>query len=231
VLEELRPHIKAIAVISGRDRATLQALIPDGWIAVGSYGFEMPEELGPSPADLYPAASKVGSWPAMSDTEQSRLALDAARAELEQALASWPGVRLEAKSFGLAVHLRDATADADDVEPAVGAVAARHGLVIAPGRLVYELRPAGLPDKGDAVRRLVDALHPTVVVYAGDDRGDQPAFDALRALSDGVKTLAIGLSSAETPEQAMSACDVVLNNRGELSQLFVALLNTTLDGT
>jgi trehalose 6-phosphate phosphatase len=132
---------------------------------------------------------------------------------------------VEVKRWGVSVHLRGATSvDVRDVERVVRSVAGRHGLDVAPGRLVYELRPAGIPDKGRAVRRLVAAVQPTAAVYAGDDVGDGPAFAAIQEMSDRIKTLTIGMASAEAPEEVMAACDLVLSDRAELVRVFEALL-------
>ena len=54
------------------------------------------------------------------------------------------------------------------------------GLVVEPGRMVLELRPAG-GDKGDAVRALVDELRPSAVLFVGDDLGDLAAFAEVAA--------------------------------------------------
>src|SRR5262249_28592221 len=48
------------------------------------------------------------------------------------------------------------------------------------GRRVLELRPPGLPTKGDAVRWLASQRPGAAVLYVGDDATDEDAFRALR---------------------------------------------------
>ena len=58
------------------------------------------------------------------------------------------------------------------------------GFVLRPGKASWEIRPAGPTNKGDALRRLLDALPGAAAeraIYIGDDRTDEDAFAALRA--------------------------------------------------
>ena len=65
-------------------------------------------------------------------------------------------------------------------------LAARHGLIVEPGRLVLELRPPGM-DKGVALAEYVREVGAEAVLYAGDDLGDLAAFAAVEKLrSEGV---------------------------------------------
>jgi trehalose 6-phosphate phosphatase len=48
--------------------------------------------------------------------------------------------------------------------------------------MVVELRPPLGEDKGSALRRLVAEERLDVIAYAGDDRGDLPAFAAVTEL-------------------------------------------------
>ena len=91
--------------------------------------------------------------------------LDAARPAVEAAardLAADPavaasGAHLEDKRYAVAVHIRrvaDPERWAAPIGQAAARVAARHGLEVVPGRMVWELRPQVRSDKGDAVRRV-----------------------------------------------------------------------------
>jgi trehalose 6-phosphate phosphatase len=194
-------------VISGRDRAALAGRLPPTWLALGSYGLELPESVSRS------------GYPDGLDPEAAGAALEAAGGELEALARGWPATRLETKRWGRAVHFRggaEATFDDPETHAAVGAVAARHGLEASPGRLVIEVRPKGA-DKGSALAALVRRLEPSAVVFAGDDLGDVPAWRELRRLSSTMPTVAAAVASPELDPSATAECDVVLEDRGQLA--------------
>ncbi|HEV3230703.1 MAG TPA: trehalose-phosphatase [Candidatus Dormibacteraeota bacterium] len=206
-LERLRRTRGQIAVVSGRDRATLTGLLPDGWAALGSYGLELPPELA---ASGHPEGFAAGA---------ARAALAAAEGELRALLAGAPpdagvtpnagatagagiatplhappdatapaspiaAARLEVKAWGVALHFRGSGAMPGPAALArVEDLARRRGLALHPGRLVWELRPAAAVDKGWAVRFLAQRLSPAALLCFGDDLGDLPAFAATRALA------------------------------------------------
>jgi trehalose 6-phosphate phosphatase len=118
--------------------------------------------------------------------------------------------RLEHKGLAVAVHTRGL---AQDVLPELGeplaALAAEHGLRVEPGRQVVELRQPG-SDKGVAVRTLVEQTGARQVVFAGDDLGDLPAFDAVDELREqGLGGLLVCSASAEQ-DALVARADVVL---------------------
>lgn len=137
----------------------------------------------------------------------------AARAELELVLAAWPGVTLEDKGRAVAAHTRradDSLGAFEALREPVAEIARRHGLVVEPGKLVWELRSTTV-DKGDALRELVAELRPTWVLMAGDDLGDLPAFQVLDELRvQGIETCALVSGSKEqsaVAERADVFCD------------------------
>ncbi|MHB8510408.1 MAG: trehalose-phosphatase [Candidatus Dormibacteria bacterium] len=217
-LERSRPLVLAIAVVSGRDQQALSRLLPPHWLAFGSYGLELPPSLAPS------------GFPPGFDAEATRTRLRAARVRLEALLPRLPAVRLEVKTLGLAMHLRGAPGTPPGLEGALHEIAVDSGLELTPGRLVYELRPRGLVDKGWVLRFMVDALSPSAVVYAGDDLGDIPAWEALRQLPGGIAALSVGVASSETSPRVLQACDLVLAARSELLS-FCALLRGAASGS
>lgn len=94
------------------------------------------------------------------------------------------GLYLEDKGRAIGIHTRR-TANPQRVfdallEP-VRELAARHDLVLEPGRSVLEIR-ASSQDKGDALRELVEQVKPSLVAMVGDDLGDIPAFELLQEL-------------------------------------------------
>jgi trehalose 6-phosphate phosphatase len=203
-----------LAVISGRDRRALAARLPTDWLALGSYGLELPSSLSAS------------GYPEGFDPIAARGALEAAGQELEALARRWPGTRLETKSWGRAVHFRggaEAAFDDPATLEAVADVAARQGLEVSRGRLVIEVRPRGA-DKGSALAGLVRGLRPSAAVFTGDDLGDVPAWEELRKLSSDLPTLAAAVASPELDPGATEACDMVLDGRAELARFVDRLL-------
>jgi trehalose 6-phosphate phosphatase len=156
-------------------------------------------------------------------------AVTAAAHELPDVLARanvGPGVRVEDKGgAAVAVHTRGA-ADPEGVlrqlDTPLADLARRHGLLLDHGRLVLELRPPGV-DKGAALRALVTEYEPTAVLFAGDDLGDLPAYDAIDQLrAAGVPGLKVCSSSAEVTGVAERA-DLVVDGPAGVVALLAAL--------
>ena len=205
-LEQLRALVGHLAVISGRDLAALSTRVPSDWLALGSYGLELP-----------PSISATG-YPDGFDPASALKALRAAGNELEALIQAWPGARLEAKTWGRALHFRGG-AEAAFADPAttgaIASVAARDGLEVSRGRLVVEVRPAGA-DKGSAMTLLIGRLAPSAISFTGDDLGDVPAWEELRRLASTLPAVAVAIDSPELDPGARVACDVVLPSRAAL---------------
>lgn len=109
-------------------------------------------------------------------------AVAATRATLEAGARDIDGVLVEAKPYGVALHYRLAPAAQAACEALAAATARAYGLELQRGKMVYELRLAGI-DKGDAVRALLTAmLAPARPVFVGDDLTDEAGFAAAQAL-------------------------------------------------
>ena len=97
------------------------------------------------------------------------------------------------------------------------------GLVVEPGRLVLELRPAGA-DKGAALRGLVEQRRPSAVVFVGDDLGDLPAYDEVeRQRTPGLPGLLVCSGSTEVTAVAERA-DLVVDGPEGVGALLGALV-------
>lgn len=143
-----------------------------------------------------------------------------ARAVLPGLLAA-EGAVLEDKGLSLVVHtrtVRDPAGALARLTAPVRDMAERCGLEVHPGRLVLELRPPGF-DKGRALRSLWEpglpggpSLAPSAVLFAGDDLGDLPAYDAVEALrADGVPGLLVCSGSSEVPAALRTRADLVVD--------------------
>jgi len=142
-----------------------------------------------------------------------------------------PGVvgdaRLEDKGLSLVVHLRglpDPRGEQDRLHPVLRGLAEPYGLEVHPGRLVLEVRPPGA-DKRRALLSLCDPL-PSAVLFAGDDVGDLPGFDAVAELRGrGVPGLTVCSASDEGPAELRDRADLVVDGPAGLVELLEGLLD------
>jgi trehalose 6-phosphate phosphatase len=94
------------------------------------------------------------------------------------------GIYVEDKSLAVAVHWRRASDQEEAtrlISPLIREALETHGLRREPGKFVEELRMPLDEDKGTALRRIMNTRNLRAVAYAGDDRGDLPAFEAVIA--------------------------------------------------
>jgi len=213
-LRRLAGAVGTLAVITGRPAADAVAYggldaVP-GLIVLGHYGWQRWQDGELSGPDSPPA-------------------VQAARQALPDVLSNAPdGTWVEDKGHALAVHTRR-TADPEGafrlLRTPLEDLAERLGLAAEPGRMVIELRPAGV-DKGTALTGLVTERGAEAVLFCGDDLGDLPAFAAVRALrAEGIAGCAVASASAESPQVAAAADLVVAGPEG-----IVALLTSIAAG-
>jgi trehalose 6-phosphate phosphatase len=161
-----------VALLSGRGRADLAAVSGFGSPVrlIGSHGSEFDDD---------------GS--ALLDDEQ-RARLDRLAAELRELVDGQPGVTLETKPAGVAVHVRNAAPEVGTrVLDAVRAgPAAWDGIETTPGKAVLDLSVARM-NKGAALDLLREREAADAVLFAGDDVTDETAFARLRPGDVGVK--------------------------------------------
>ncbi|GAA3901721.1 trehalose-phosphatase [Streptomyces gulbargensis] len=197
-LAALAPRIASVVVVTGRPAGVAVryggfAGVPglDRLVVLGHYGAER--------------------WDAATGTVTAAAphpGVAAVRAELPGVLdrhGAWPGVWIEEKGRAVAVHTRravDPEGAFEALKGPLGDLAARHGLVLEPGRMVLELRPPGM-DKGVALASYLRETDAGSVLYAGDDLGDLPAFAAVEKLrADGTPGVLVCSGSSEVPALA-----------------------------
>ena len=160
-----------VALISGRGLADLAAVSGFGPPVrmVGSHGFEF--DGGAVPLD-----------------DEQRTRLDRLARELRELVDGEPGVTLEDKPAGMAVHVRNATAEVG--ERVLAAVrrgpAAQPGVECTPGKAVLDLAVLRVT-KGSAIDILRADPEVDAVLFAGDDVTDETAFAVLHDGDVGVK--------------------------------------------
>ncbi|WP_030569246.1 trehalose-phosphatase [Streptomyces aureocirculatus] len=218
-LAALAPKVCSVAVVTGRPAGVA---VRHGGLA-GVPGLEHLVVLGHYGAER---------WDAVTATVQAaepHPGVAGARAELPgflDAIGAWHGTWIEEKGRAVAVHTRrarDPQAAFEELRGPLGELAARHGLIVEPGRLVLELRPPGI-DKGVALVDYVREVGAESVLYAGDDLGDLPAFAAVDKLRSGgdVRGLLVCSGSAEVTELADRA-DVVVDGPAAVVALLAGL--------
>jgi trehalose 6-phosphate phosphatase len=125
--------------------------------------------------------------------------------------------RVEDKGRAIAVHTRslpDPKAALAKLADPLRDLAARHSLAMEPGKNVWEIRALGV-DKGATLRAVVAETGARQVVFAGDDLGDLPAFQAVRDLATaGVVGLLVCSASAEEDALAELSDVIVDGPRG-----------------
>lgn len=202
-LATLAQALGTVAIVSGRPAAFLaaRAAVP-GVRLLGLYGLE---EVA-SDGEVIPHPEAAAWEPAVAR----------ARSDLASALQGEEGVWLEDKGRSVAVHWRhapDRGAAEARVVAEVERLAAATGLADAPGKLVAELRPPVAVDKGSAVATVANGHN--LVVYAGDDLGDLPAFAEVRRRGG----IAIGVDHGpETPPVLRDSCDVLVKGVDSLGR-------------
>ncbi|HYI56905.1 MAG TPA: trehalose-phosphatase [Microlunatus sp.] len=207
-LSRLGPMLGAVVVITGRPVRTAVRLggfreasgLPSMTV-LGQYGVERWDAEGDR-FDLPPTPEGI------THVQEE---LPGLLAELDV-----PDARIEDKGRAIGVHTRelsDPAAAFERLAEPLSALADRYGLKLEPGKHVWEIRAPGI-DKGDALRAFVEEKGIRAVIFAGDDLGDLPAFEAVEQLRhEGVPGLLI--CSASHEEDALTErADLVLDGPG-----------------
>ena len=210
VLTALAPRVRTLALVTGRPADVVVELgglaaVP-GMVVLGQYGAQR--------------------WSGSDVTTPPQLpGVDTARQSLPGLLVA-EGAELEDKGISLVVHTRrspDPAGAQERLAGPVAAVAERAGLELHPGRLVLELRPPGF-DKRGALLSLCEQP-PSAVLFAGDDLGDLPAYDAVDELRRrGVPGVTVCSGSAEGPAALRDRADVVVDGPAGVVALLTSLL-------
>lgn len=153
-----------LAIVSGRPVAQIGDYLGTDMAMSGSHGLEVAWADGRADAPAAP------DW------------LPDAVARAERLAAGHPGVMVERKPLGLALHFRQAPA-AEQACRALAEELSGNDRIVQAGKMVFELRPSGA-DKGAALRRFMadPAFSGGRPIFVGDDVTDEAGFAAARAL-------------------------------------------------
>ncbi len=191
-LRRIVPCVDLAAVVTGRESDVARRMVGVECLTyVGSYAL--------SEANLLEEASE---------------AIDEAKAKVEPYLGRLPGVTLETKDVSFALHYRNSP---DQVamrlrllallEPIATASSAK----LLEGKLVVEVAPMALPDKGTAYTLLMRDESIRGSLFVGDDIADTTIFREIRhRRTQGLPGLAIGVVDTETPAAVIETTDVQL---------------------
>jgi trehalose-phosphatase len=154
-----------LGIVSGRPLEQVERLagVEGAWLS-GLHGA----------ARRQPDGTVSHAWTMVAERHADHL-----EAMLHVEIGAQPGVRFERKGPVIAVHVRGAAPEVTAAVEASVRAQCPAGWEVVPGRRVFELRPEGLPNKGDAVRWLADQRAGAAVLYVGDDTTDEDAFATL----------------------------------------------------
>ncbi|RBP65550.1 trehalose 6-phosphatase [Brevibacterium sanguinis] len=206
-----------VALVSGRDAATLRRLADPGpgvWL-IGSHGAEVDfgadgDVVSPIRGDSA-AGSEVGApgagEPAVQDppmltpAEQEMLeAIDSHIATFEHTVPEHSDmeIRVEHKPFARTVHTRglDQTFASDLHEHVVQVQKEHPGIRVIEGHDIVELS-VKRATKGDGMHILAEAFAPQATLYLGDDVTDEDAFAQLESVPGSV-----GIKVGPSPTRA-----------------------------
>lgn len=199
----------AVAVISGRDLADVRRMVGvEGIVYAGSHGLDI---AGPGGL-AEQRAVEFGPE------------LDRAEEALRRSLERTPGVLLERKRFGIAVHVRQVSERrVPEVEEAVDRIAHAHPrLRRTGGKKVFELRPDVDWDKGRAVSWLLHVLGldraDVLPLYVGDDVTDEDAFRVVRDRGLGVVVRGEGDDRPSAARYSLAGVEHVLGFLEDLTR-------------
>ena len=173
----------ALAVVSGRRLQDLLAhLAPVVLPAAGSHGLEYQVQAG---------RSHVASDARLPDSFWQAI---------ESFVADRPGLLLEHKGHGAALHYRQAPELRDESHARLAELRDRDAsdFELQAGKMVWELRPAGI-NKGTAIERLMQEapFAGRRPVFVGDDVTDEDAFRVVNAKGGWTIHVGDGLATTE----------------------------------
>lgn len=215
-LARLAPAVAAVLIVTGRPAALAVqyggfAGVPglERLVVLGQYGLERWQNGTFTIPEPHPG-------------------VEAVRQKLPQVLAEAgapPEAHIEDKGQAIALHTRrcaEPEVVLERLRSLLEALAERHGLIVEPGRFVLELRPPGM-DKRQALLGFLKGREISALLYAGDDLGDLPAYDAVEELrAAGVPGVKVCSGSTEVTVLAERA-DLVVDGPDGIVDLLNAL--------
>lgn len=193
-------HLAVVGAVSGRAAPDVAQMVGiSAMVYAGNHGMEFMQD---GRLDVDPVAMA------------SSAAVAAALGEIEAELiggALRESIILENKGVTASVHYRLAPSHEvarDYLQPRLELATRRHGLRLTEGRLVFELRPNLVINKGTATAAIIQRHRLDGCLFLGDDVTDIDGFRAVRAL--GEHGLAVAVVAEETQPTVFAEADVSL---------------------
>jgi trehalose 6-phosphate phosphatase len=216
-LRKLTSQLALVAIVTGRSATAGSEIVGiEGLTYIGNHGMERVK--GTTRWD-HPIAR------ASSD------ALIAALAEVAgelDALGMSEGLIFENKRLSGSIHYRlspypEAVRAA--LLDATGRAVQDRELVLTEGRLIVELRPNVLINKGTAIRDLVNEFGLRSVVFFGDDLTDVDGFRVIRLMREAgeVRGIRVGVLATETQPAVLAEVDVTVEGVKACVQVMEAI--------
>jgi trehalose 6-phosphate phosphatase len=214
LLRGLARSYRLVAAVSGRTAAELRE-----WLApeIEIWGLYGAERVRDGRIELSDRAKPFADLMARvrSDAQQRADAL------------AVPGIIVEDEGAIVTLHWRaagDPRAAEQAVRQLVSELSSRYGVTHAEGKASCELRPPVEFSKGQVVLDRARALRLRAALFAGDDHGDLPAFDALDELAaEGMATVRVGVRSDEAPPELLERADVLVEGPAGVVKLLSRL--------
>lgn len=205
LLTQARDHARVhVAILTGRAVEVGAAMVNvPGLTYIGTHGLEWSDGL-PTPTSVRLAAE------ASAYIEPGARLLDLAARELADA----PGILIERKRVGGTIHYRLAP-QPEQARAHILALlqepARRLNLRLNEGKQMVEVQPPLRINKGEALREFARRFALRGALFAGDDRTD---LDALNALADlgasGLATLGVVVRHPDTLPELLQLADMVV---------------------
>jgi trehalose 6-phosphate phosphatase len=214
LLAELRDVLPLVALISGRRADSLQAKVGvPGLVYVGNHGLEQWAD---------------GKTTVLPEVEPYLAAMQAAKRELS-ALEE-PGAFVEDKEATLSFHFRqveDQTRFAKTREKDVEKIANNLGLGFFGGKMVFEVRPPILMDKGLALQNMTMDHSLKAALFLGDDVTDLAGLAMVRMLRNEnvCDAWGVGVQSSDAPAVLADTADFLAADVSDVEELLSWLLS------
>jgi trehalose 6-phosphate phosphatase len=203
-LRRMAGGLELVAVITGREESVARGMVGvDELTYVGSYA--MDSTRGLTFEAVAPALLLV-----------------------EAGVAEMPCVELERKQVSFALHYRncvDAERIGSELLEMLQPIVLATGTKLLAGKLVIEVAPEALPDKGTALTGLLLEHEIRGAVFVGDDLADAEAFGELRnRRAEGrAPGLCIAVVDDETPQAVRDVADLELRGVDEVERFLEML--------
>ncbi|QBD83212.1 trehalose-phosphatase [Ktedonosporobacter rubrisoli] len=209
-----------VGIITGRTVQSGAAMVNvEGLTYIGTHGLEWSDGL--------PSSSQIQLVPeALRYAEPGKQLLDL----VEQKLTDIPGLRIERKQVGGAIHFRlspDPQEALQRVSQLLTEPARQLNMRLEEGKMMVEVRaPREVAiDKGKALRRFVQRKDLQGVIFAGDDLTDLDAIKEVASLrKEGIAACSIAVKHADTPSNVLKQADITVEEVAGLAALLREIL-------